>query len=183
MKKTIIIIFLLLSGISMIYGQTSTEKKRSISYYHSVDVGLEIGCFKGYSQYQTYPWGLSIKETHAIQFNPHIVFGLNIGFEYANLNDYDLYSLFACLDFRYIMLKNTKWSPLLMCNFGAGGGFEGLKSQRPDYGIKGCNSVFELKSALYLGANYEYKPMKSLYMAVGYEIDWGCLVFKVGTRL
>lgn len=183
MKKTLFIIIVMFLSTLITSGQDTLSSSKKIQYYHAIDAGIEIGCFKGFSQYSTYPFGVTIHETHAIQFNPHSIFGLDVGFEYANLDLYDMYTLSACLHFRYIILKNRKWSPFVMCNLGAGGGFEGLKSKRPDYGLQNCNSVFVMKSALYLGIDHAYRSQKSLFFAVGYELDWGCFVFRIGTRL
>lgn len=183
MKKIFAIIAIIIAMNDFCLAQTSeSQKQKKISYYHALDVGVGIG---GKCQ-DIISLGVTIQETHGIQFNPHIVLGINIQFQYISSCFFDgvrtdnfLFS--GGLDFRYFILKKYKWTPFLWLSWNAGLRLYAAQELRPSYNNRfGMDGFFDLP-ALFIGCNYKYAGVKSIYFALGYDFAAGASI-RVGTR-
>ncbi len=174
MKRIVIVNVLFLFSVAL-FGQNekivepTIKKEKKISYYHAVGLGTGFGASEKYNWYsKPQPWSVFIDETHGIQFNPHLMLGLNIGFMYispaaCNSHCHDLVFNYG-LSFRYTILKN-KWSPFLLLNLG--NGFEVfLPEDNPSWKMK-AQFIQGVNTSLYAGCRYEFGYHKEVFGALG----------------
>lgn len=168
--KHFIIYILLSSTLFSAYSQV--EKGNKIKYYHSVDIEYNICNID--PNYHGNDWGLSLHETHGILFNPHLMLGLDIGIQYANLNYCETKSqafMFeGGINFRYFILKKYKWTPFLMTYWDFG---VDIARNHPYHWSDNEFSFVNLaaETGLFLGCNYSFKPNKSIYAAAGMDFN------------
>ncbi len=189
MKKIIIFnIFVLFSA--SVFGQNETfsdhpqKKEKKIGYYHAVDLGTGFGASKNHNSYcKPQPWTVFVNETHGIQFNPHLMLGLNIGFMYispAACNSYchDLAFNYG-LSFRYTILKN-KWSPFLLLTMG--NGFEIFVPEENTSWRMKAQFIQGVNTSLYAGCRYEFGCHKEVSGALGFETLIFGPALRIGVR-
>jgi hypothetical protein len=188
--KRLFVLYLIVLFSFPLFGQNETitgptiKKEKKISYYQSADIGFGFGASEKHNLYcKPQPWSVFVNETHGIQFNPHLMLGLNIGFMYispaaCNSQYHNIY-FSGGLDFRYTILKN-KWSPFLMLNLGSGIDIflrEGASANRMR-----AQYLREVKASVYAGYRYKFGQRKEVYCALGIEsLFWGPAL-RIGAR-
>ena len=201
MKKIVITISILLLCLVVSAQQdVSNPKQKKVQYYHAIETdaifGLnEIGIYPFSSNYQA--WGASVRELHGIRFNPHLILSAEIGsdfYYFSELNHKqdcpDMFRMTFMLgvNFKYIMLKKSKWSPFLMLDcMPIGIGMIGEKQSIRKWNSEEKYNRFDFSAGeigVFVGANYTFGERQGVSMAVGYV--YGCcseLRLRIGIRI
>lgn len=168
MKK--IILALAVLCFSFVAFAQETDKK--ISYYHAIEVK---GLFGGGA-------GVGISDLHGIQFNPHLVLSLGLGFDYhgfrtPNHKAMDAAAFKTYLELKYIILKR-KWSPMISASLG----YVGVYANYREMATIRHNWSNNLLLDAFIGCNYKWNSKNSLYFGPGYDFSRKVVTFGVGVK-
>jgi len=201
MKKIIVTTsILLISWVVSAQQDVSYSKQKKIQYYHAIETdaifGLnEMGIYPFLGNYQS--WGASVRELHGIRFNPHLILSAEIGSDFYYFSDLnhkqdcpDMFRMTFMLgvNFKYIMLKKSKWSPFLMLDcMPLGIGMIGEKQPIRKWNSEEKYNRFDFsvgEIGVFLGANYNFGELQSVSMALGYVYGFSSeLRLRVGIRI
>ncbi len=200
----IIILMASLNAQSLDVGQ-----KRKMQYYHSIEINGGYSLLDGYDEFIKYDnkdimapfnkiWSVGIRELQGIQFNPHLSLALELGLDFRKgyadgPNFRRIYPWIAVpypniyfLDFslglnlKYTVLKNYRWSPLLMMDFSPLGiSARGLQSSFHE----DRDWSYRMGWNISAGVQYRFRDRQSVYAALGYEVVWSQLNLTIGVRL
>ncbi len=209
MKRiTVIVIFTLLS-LTVLGQKENGKKEHHIEYYHALEVGFGYGLngstftFAGDvtpSIFCRNMWSIELHELQGIRFNPHLIlsaeYGINFSYAYANPDIIhfntpgsvpnticDMYRIkfMLGLNFKYLILKNKKCTPLVMVNY-LPLGIQSTSTVHYPGGTECKNLDFMGGSTgLYAGVDCKTSKLQSLYVAMGYEFSQNPLLnLKIG---
>lgn len=167
MKK--IILALAVLCFSFVAFAQETDKK--ISYYHAIEVKGLLGGGAG----------VGISDLHGIQFNPHLVLSLGLGFDYhgfrtPNHKAMDAAAFKTYLELKYIILKR-KWSPMISLSAGYYGVYTNYREIGKPIQHNWSNN-FLLDT--FIGCNYKWSSKNSLYFGPGYDFSRKAVTFGIG---
>lgn len=126
--------------------------------------------------------GVGIHEVYGKQFNPHLILGGGLSFDYLDFRGVDHFAhqseefnidefIFRLyVNFRYIVLAKTRWSPMLMLSAGA----IGLLDVPQRY--RGCDPVrlsseFGVFASVFAGVQCKLTDRHCLYGGISYGMD------------
>ncbi len=189
--KKVLILSLMFFSVSFMQAQDTllTTKSSKGVPYHAVELdglfNFNSGRFGG---------GVGIHEIYGKQFNPHLVLGGGLSFDYLDFKgvdhfanhyeefDIDEFVFRLYVNFRYIVLAKTRWSPMLMLSAGAIGLLDIPQSYRGCEPVK-LSSEFGFFASLFMGVHYKLTNRHGFYGGISYGMDVPLLTgftFKIG---
>ncbi|MCR4858038.1 MAG: hypothetical protein K5890_07565 [Bacteroidales bacterium] len=202
-----LVVIIVLFNNNIIAQADTKSNKDKIQYLHSVEAKIDCNIKPNGYMYEMFKnrrysvqvrfnqcLGVGLHELHGVQFNPHLSLSAVIGVDFLKLYPYNDNTLspLTCpkmyvmdfllgLNFKYTILKQYKWSPLLVveaCPISA-------ELYRFVYPTRICRDDWQ-RSGLYsfsMGAQCRFKDRQSVYAALGYEAVWSQLFLTIGVRL
>ncbi|MBO4488693.1 MAG: hypothetical protein J5741_03425 [Bacteroidales bacterium] len=188
MKRSAFILTMV-SFVLILQAQEADTISLKTHAYHAVELD---GLFNFNSN--RFGAGIGIHEVYGKQFNPHLILGGGLSFDYldyrgvehfANYDEFfnvDEFFFRLYVNFRYIIMAKTKWSPLLMLSAGAICILDVPQSYRGCQPIQ-MSSDFGVFASFFAGVNYKLTEKHCLYGGFSYGMDVPLLTgftFKLG---
>lgn len=180
MKKKLFTIFLVISICSLAFSQN--ESTRKASYFCALEGYSGIAPIHFDNCYQL--WNVGACVVQGVQFNPHLMLGIGLGFDYfpcreSYENLYNGYLFSSYLDLKYIILKRWNWSPMISASLGYGGLLSqsvGNPNDKPTLWTNG------MVLKVFCGAQRRFENNSALYFGLEFETHIICLDMKVGYK-